>query len=560
MTHKEIGSLFLALFLILALSKLIGELTRKYFKSGLLGEILTGIIFGPTLLGTFSPTIYSELINNNTFKTFLNFFNNIAVVMLLLIAGMESNIKSLLKQKVILLAAPLKLVVALIFTIITFGFFYNINYLNYNSYIFLISLGFALSITALPVLVRLLSELNLYRTDFGMSLVGTAMLIDIVVWLLFSVVLVFDGRNITTNGIVSIITKIILIILLIIFIITVMRIIVDRSLPFIQSRFSWPDGIIAFILSISFLFAGLSELLGTHAIVGAFLTGMIISDSSHFKEKVQGKIESIVNAFFAPLYFGSLGLQLNFLENVDIKITALFLLLGFLISAISGFVSYKKFNNTTRESLAFGFCLNTQGATDIIFFTVVFSLGIINSIVYTSYVLYVMLVIIITPFLLRKLLAVKYHYKFYSYINNDLFIPEIKAKDSNEAIQKICEIIAQNSGLDYNLISSKVIEREDLMPTGIGNGVAIPHARIPGLEKPIIAVAISELGIDFGSRDGDMTHLIFLILTPEENPTIQLEILADIAKTFKFFEPHTIIGIKNMNQFISFMRNELNIS
>jgi mannitol/fructose-specific phosphotransferase system IIA component (Ntr-type) len=95
------------------------------------------------------------------------------------------------------------------------------------------------------------------------------------------------------------------------------------------------------------------------------------------------------------------------------------------------------------------------------------------------------------------------------------------------------------------------------MPTGIGNGVAIPHARIDGITKPIIAVGISEMGIDFGSRDGLLSHLVFLILTPGDDPSIQLELLADIAKTFKYFEPHSVIGIKNLNEFISFIRNEL---
>ncbi|MCA1933746.1 MAG: PTS sugar transporter subunit IIA, partial [Calditerrivibrio sp.] len=134
---------------------------------------------------------------------------------------------------------------------------------------------------------------------------------------------------------------------------------------------------------------------------------------------------------------------------------------------------------------------------------------------------------------------------------------ELNANDSKEAIIILAEIISKTTGINAEEIASKVIKREELMPTGVGNGVAIPHARLNGIKKPIIAVGISEFGIDFGSRDGELAHLIFLILTPENDPSIQLELLADIAKTFKFFDPQSIIGVKSLNEFISFVRNEL---
>lgn len=555
MPHNEISSLFITLFIILSLTKFLSELTRKFFKSILIGEILTGIILGPTLFGYLYPELYNSLINTNTFKSFIQVFNQIGVAMILLIAGMESNIKLMLKQKVILLAGPFKIVLAMIVSFVLFHLIFDINYNNYNNYIFIFSLGCALSITALPVLIRVLSEMNLYRTDFGMSLVGTAMFIDVVIWLIFSVIMIFNKSNV--EGISLIIIKIIAIVFFIIIIVTIVRFLIDKMLPFIQSRFSWPDGIIAFVLALCFLFSGLAEKLGTHAIIGAFLTGLVVNDSAHFREKVQSRIESIVDAFFAPIYFGTLGLQMNFIANVDIKLTMIFLVAVIFISVISGFVSYRKFGGTKNESLAFGFGLNTLGATDIIFMAVLLSIGIVNNNVFASYVTTVVIVIIMSPIILRRFIKIKHQHKFIDYLKNSLFIVELKASTTKEAIVSLSEFVSKDSNIDKNIIAKKVIEREELMPTGIGNGVAIPHARIDGITKPIIAVGISEMGIDFGSRDGMLSHLIFLILTPIDDPSIQLELLADIAKTFKYFEPHNVIGIKNLNEFISFIRNEL---
>jgi mannitol/fructose-specific phosphotransferase system IIA component (Ntr-type) len=82
-------------------------------------------------------------------------------------------------------------------------------------------------------------------------------------------------------------------------------------------------------------------------------------------------------------------------------------------------------------------------------------------------------------------------------------------------------------------IAAAVLEREELMPTGIGKGMAVPHARLDGLEKPLVAVGLSEAGLDFDAPDGGQAHIIFLILTPLDDNGAQLEILADIARSFK---------------------------
>ncbi|MGB9730865.1 MULTISPECIES: cation:proton antiporter [Calditerrivibrio] len=550
------GYFFLSLFLILLSAKFLGEITRRFFNSALVGEIIAGIILGPTVLGIFFPEFYQKTFNQDLFREFLHLFNGVGVVMLLLVAGMESDLGSILKQKVILFSAPLKIVVSLLVSFFVFYYLIDINYNQIEQSFFIISLGFMLALTALPVLVKILSDLNLYRTDVGMSLVGTAVFIDMIVWIGFSVILIFFKKFHDTN-IFFIFLNIFLVILFVIMVLTVIRKIVDKILPYIQSQFSWPEGILAFVFSLCFLFSTIAEFLGTHAIVGSFLSGLIISDSEHFRDKIHYRIESIVNSFFSPIYFGSLGLYLNFSNQIDFKITILFVVLGVIISVTSGFFPYKYFNKSTREACGFGYGLSITGATDIIFISMLLSLQIVNEQIFVSYVLSVLFVILSSPVILRVIFATGYHYKFYDYLSDKLFIKDLNADTDEKAIEQLCKVISNVYNLDFENIKYIVTERERLMPTGIGNGIAIPHGRVPGLEKPIIAVGISNVGIDFGSRDGTLAHLIFLILTPSDNPQIQLEILADIAKTFKYFEPDTILGVKNLNQFISFVRNEL---
>jgi mannitol/fructose-specific phosphotransferase system IIA component (Ntr-type) len=74
--------------------------------------------------------------------------------------------------------------------------------------------------------------------------------------------------------------------------------------------------------------------------------------------------------------------------------------------------------------------------------------------------------------------------------------------------------------------------REDAVATGIGHGVALPHARIAGLKEPVVVVGLSEAGVDFDAPDGQPAHVIFLILTPTDDPSVQLDLAADIARAF----------------------------
>jgi len=102
----------------------------------------------------------------------------------------------------------------------------------------------------------------------------------------------------------------------------------------------------------------------------------------------------------------------------------------------------------------------------------------------------------------NRFITIKYNYKFINYLKNSLFLNELKADNDMEAIKILSDLVAKDSGISKDMISSKVIAREELMPTGIGNGVAIPHARIDGITKPIIAVGISEWESILGAEMG----------------------------------------------------------
>jgi mannitol/fructose-specific phosphotransferase system IIA component (Ntr-type) len=159
---------------------------------------------------------------------------------------------------------------------------------------------------------------------------------------------------------------------------------------------------------------------------------------------------------------------------------------------------------------------------------------------------------------MQKLLQQKRAVRFFDFISPSTFIAKLKAHDHREAIEELSHAAAKAAGLEQYDVFAAVWEREQLIPTGIGRGVAIPHARIPGLKAPVMACGISHHGVDFDSPDGEPANLILFILTPKESNEAQLEILGDIGRTFNekgSIEAH--LGAQNYVEFIASLKSKL---
>lgn len=107
-------------------------------------------------------------------------------------------------------------------------------------------------------------------------------------------------------------------------------------------------------------------------------------------------------------------------------------------------------------------------------------------------------------------------------------IVELKAKDKKEALMELAKIASQKNGIPEETIFKIIWEREKLSSTGIENGVAVPHGKISGIQKFNLIIGISKNGIDFKSVDKQLTHIIFLLLSPEDSKDEHLKLLAEI--------------------------------
>ena len=376
-----------------------------------MGEILAGIVLGPTILGAFAPNMFHEFfpMSGNT-SIALDGIAKISVVMMLFVTGMEVQLPTVLKQGK---AAFYTSAMGMIFPFAS-GFFvayyfpglFGIYDPNFK-FIFALFLGTALSISALPVISRILIDMNIFKTKIGTIIIASAMFNDLIGWLIFSFILgmlnkdVAEAKNIwmTVSYILG----------FGIFMLTVGKFIIDKSLPWMQKKLSWPGGILSISLGICFLCAAFTENIGLHAILGAFIAGIAFGDSVHLNEKAREIIHQFVTNIFAPFFFVSIGLKVNFVANFDLQLVILILVLAFIGKVIGATIGAYLGGFTKNESLAVGFGMNARGAMEIILGTLALNAGLINSKIFVALVIMALITSLTSaPFIqyfLRKDLA-----------------------------------------------------------------------------------------------------------------------------------------------------------
>lgn len=386
LSHQEITGLLIQLGLMLLAGRVFAEIARKLRQPSVVGEIIAGILLGPTLLGMVSPEIFNTLFPVGRSSIVLDGFVQVAVVMLLFIAGLEVDLHIVWQQG---RQAIYTSVLGLIIPFLS-GFYVPTLLPEFFSaadpstkLAQSLFMGTSMAITALPVIARLLMDLNLFKSKMGMLIISSAMITDLIAWLIFSVVLGMMGRQSDLSwfntGIVTVIFTLL--------ILTLGRGLINRSLPWINRNLAWPGGVLALSLGFCFLAAAFTEYIGIHAIFGSFLMGVILGDSEHFSERAKEIVHQFINNVFAPLFFVSIGLKVNFLVNFDFTATLVILVIAFAGKVLGAGAGARLGGFTWRESVAAGFGMNARGAIEIIMGLVALEYNLINETIFVSLVI-----------------------------------------------------------------------------------------------------------------------------------------------------------------------------
>ncbi len=366
LSSAEVLNFLIIVSLILISARVLGELFRKIRQPVVIGEILAGIILGPSLLGTYAPGIFNDIFLSQP-RAYAAFdgLSNVGIILLMFVAGLEVDIKQIRTQ--IKQAASISFMGLIIPFGIGFGmvyFFYNFLFSAPTNNILIPAMffGTALSISALSVIAKVLMDLNILKSKIGNLILTAAMIDDFLGWILFSIIM----QMLTGKGNSSSFASIGYVLLFVLFMMTIGKWIVNKMLKIAKKFLTPPGGVITLSICLCFLGAVFTEYLGIRGIFGAFLMGIAVGGSKHFTEVSQHILHQFIVNIFAPLFFASIGLRINFVTNFNLGIV-LFIFIASCIAklvgvGIGGWMSGMRRN----ESLAIAFGMNARGSIAIV--------------------------------------------------------------------------------------------------------------------------------------------------------------------------------------------------
>lgn len=412
--------------------------------------------------------------------------------------------------------------------------------------IFALFFATAMSISALPVIAKTLLDLNMFRTDVGLTVVAAAVCNDLIGWIIFAAILGMMGSG--PDGL-QIETTIVLLLIFTAFMLTAGRWLVNAILPWIQAHSTWPGGVLGMTLALGMAAAAFTEWIGVHAIFGAFMVGVAVGDSKHLRKRTRVTIEQFVGFIFAPIFFATLALRVDFVANFDLVLCLLVFGIATAGKLIGCRIGAWMVRTPAHEAWAITFGMNARGAMEIILGLIALEAGLINEPLFVALVVMALATSIMSGPMMEWSMRRKRKTPFYTYLSPAGFLPSIQANTRRGAIEEICNGIASDVGVAPDALIDEVWQHERLIATGFTNRVAIPNARVPGLSRPMVGLGISDHGIDFDAEDGLTTRIIFLLLVPDQDSGNQWNIMSDITKLLETSALRDqLLGITNYTQ------------
>lgn len=408
LNHAEVINLLIQLSLMLGVGRLMAELFRVFKQPAVVGEIFAGIVLGPTILGTLSPETFAWLFpSTGPSSIALDGFIQLSVILLLFIAGLEVELHIVWQQgKQALLTSLFALIVPFASGfLITYYFpdIFNLSGAGEQHLVFALFIGTTMSITALPVIARILMDLSLFKSGMGMLIIASAMINDLLGWLIFTVVLSMMG---TATG-MSVWQTMLLTIGFTILMLTLGKGLINKGLPWINKKMSWPGGVLSMAMAFCLLAAAFTEFIGIHAIFGAFIIGVAVGDSQHLTERAKEILHHFINNIFAPLFFVSIGLYINFVSSFNLTLVVVLILLAFFGKVSGAYFGARQGGLEPNRALAVGFAMNTHGTLEVILGAIALEAGLINDEIFVAILVMVIFTIVTSTPLMRAALQWK---------------------------------------------------------------------------------------------------------------------------------------------------------
>ncbi|MGF1934573.1 MAG: cation:proton antiporter [Nostoc sp. ChiQUE02] len=407
--HHELLLVLVQLSLLLLVARGLGELMRRINLPPVVGELLAGVLLGPSLFGLILPDLQAHIFPKSQEQSnLLSVISWLGVLFLLIVTGLETDLKLILRK------GKTALLISLGGIIIPFITGFGLGWLLPDSFladpekrlVFSLFIATAMSISAVPVIAKVLMDLNLIRRDIGQVTLAAGMTDDTIGWILLSVVSGLASSGKFDFGTIFHSVSAAVLFLAIAF--TIGRTIVDQILRWVDDYVGGIAASMSVVLILSLSAAALTHALGLEAALGAFVLGILAGQSRRFSNEAGHMLEVFTAAFLAPIFFASAGLKVNLLALL-VPQTLIFGLIVLAVACVGKFtgayLGSRVGGLSHWEGLAMGSGMNARGAMEIVVATIGLSLGVLNPQMYSIIVMVAIVTSLMAPPLLRWTLS-----------------------------------------------------------------------------------------------------------------------------------------------------------
>lgn len=409
-SHDEVLQLVIQIGVLLLAARVLGGLAQRLKQPSVVGEILAGVILGPSLLSGLVPSVGNWILPQTQVQGhLLEAVALIGVMLLLVVTGLETDL-DLIRRK-----ARTALGVAVGGLVLPFATGLGLGYALPDDLladptqrtVFVLFVATALSISAIPVLAKVLMDLELMRRDVGQTLLAAGMIDDITGWTLLGLVTALASAATLTAG--TVIQTLGVVVVFLVATATVGTVLVNRGIALVQDYFRHQDQMLTLVVVLAFAWGAFTQFLHLEPVLGAFAIGILFGRSPRLPSDTVHKLESIALAVFAPIFFAVAGLKVNIaaiLEPRLLLITLAVIGVATFGKVVGAYVGARYLSGQDHWSaLAYGSGLNARGALEIIIATIGLSLGILSQEMFSVIVVMAVVTSLMAPVALRFTIA-----------------------------------------------------------------------------------------------------------------------------------------------------------
>jgi len=385
--QHPLAILILQILTIILVARLFGWMMNKIGQPTVIGEIIAGIFLGPSLLGLFFPQFSNFLFPVDSLDN-LQFLSQIGLILFMFIIGMELDVGILKRSAHDAIVVSHASIIFPYFLGVVLAYFLYQNFapdtISFTA--FALFIGIAMSITAFPVLARIIQERDLTKDHLGTLAITCAAVDDVTAWSLLAVVIAIVKAGDITSSLLTIFLSVVYVM----FMLFVVKRLLNKIAQTHFTRETVNKPILAVLFGILLLSSYMTEVIGIHALFGAFMAGVIIPANQSFRRVLAEKIEDFSLVFLLPLFFVFTGLrtQIGLLNNPDLWIVCLIIIAVAVAGKFLGSAIAARFvGQSWRDSLVLGALMNTRGLMELVVLNIGYDLGVLTPEVFTMLVL-----------------------------------------------------------------------------------------------------------------------------------------------------------------------------